>query len=111
MPDRKKVLKLLRERVVGENAAHNPVVYLANQAANSPEVTTWGRVIKPSSNFPTNDPVSVAFIDHMPGANYEHRVQYAFVNEQQEIVETIEATTPPDNLDTGFTRVDLDVHR
>lgn len=107
MPDRNKVIRLLREQVVSANAAHNPIVYLAREATNSPTVMSWGKVIEPSRTFNVGSGVTVAFIDHMPGANFEHRVQYAFVNDQAETVFTVEATTPPDNLDSDFARVDL----
>ncbi|MEA2115062.1 MAG: hypothetical protein U9P36_06735 [Thermodesulfobacteriota bacterium] len=104
----KKVLQLLREQVVGTNSAHNPNVYLLKKKTKNVTVKTWGNTINPPGNFEIDEGVYVAFIDHMPGANYEHRVQYAFINEQNEVVHIEEATTPPDDLDNNFNKVNLD---
>ncbi len=103
----KKVLQLLREKVVGTNVVHNPNVYLVKKPTKKAIVKTWGRTIEPPSNFVIGDGVHIAFIDHMPGANFEHRVQYAFINEQNEVVHIEEATTPPDDLDDNFNKVNL----
>lgn len=105
MSDKNKAIQLLRERVIGTNMGYTPKVYLRKEATNAPALNTWGKSVQPSSNFNVGEGVFTAFIDLMPGANYEHPVQYAFINEQSEIVEVVDATTPPNDLDENFEKV------
>lgn len=107
MANREKALKLLRERVVGHNVAHSPNVYVVKRKTKAPVVETWGRKIELPNDFNAGEGVYVAFIDHMPGANFEHHVQYAFVNEADEVIHIVDAMTPPDDLEDNYNRVEL----
>jgi hypothetical protein len=45
----------------------------------------------------------------MPGADYEHPVQYAFIDVAAGAVEIVDATTPPNTPLSEFRRVDLSI--
>ena len=107
MASRKKEIELLKREVLGSNVAHNPKVYLSKRQTKEPSVSTWGMTISPPNDFNAGEGASVAFVDNMPGANYEHPVQYVFINDKDEVVAVVDATTPPDDLSEAFNEVDV----
>lgn len=103
-----KIKEILKKKIVGTNVAHKPSVYVTMRKSKNPKVNTWSGEITADSNFDIGEGVRVAFIDHMPGANFEHRVEYAFINEKSEVVQTMEATTPPNDLESNFKIIDIE---
>ena len=95
----------LVRKVIGADTAHNPAVYITRQKTNEP-VKTWDREISVPAAL-QNKEVHIAFIDHMPKANFEHRVEYAFIDVDSGSIEIVKSSMPPEDLEENYHRVNL----
>lgn len=91
------VKKIVQERILGNKVGVN-VFMTPAQLTNESVIKNWTDKISSTSNSPT-DTQWFVYIDHMPNANFEHPVEYLFINDKTGAVEKINGTSPPDNLD------------
>jgi len=90
------VESLILEQMLGNKRGVNVHLNPTKLAQNT-VIKNWTDEIKP----PTNDPISdfwFAFIDHSPNANFEHPVDYVFINDKTGEKHVVHGTSPPDNL-------------
>jgi hypothetical protein len=104
MTDEEKVLKVLREKVLKEAGGE---IYLAKRPKGKAAVATWTGPIAPPPDFRSDEEVWVAYVDLMPGANFEHPVQYVFINPKTGSIHVVNASTPPNDLAGEFHKVEL----
>ncbi|HMK50457.1 MAG TPA: hypothetical protein VK435_10420 [Thermodesulfovibrionales bacterium] len=105
MTDEEKVLTILREKVLKADISQSVEIYLARRAAGENSVALWTGTMTPPSDFKSDGQVWVAYIDLMPGANFEHPVQFVFISPKTGSVHTVDASTPPNDLAENFHRV------
>lgn len=108
MSDSAKALQILTAHLAKQDRTYRPEVYLSIKKRAAPAIATWEKTIEPIS-VDRSVPLTVAFIDLVPNANYEHPVQYAFIDEVSGNLEIVEATTPPDALLTDYRKVEIDI--
>ncbi|MGE0613679.1 MAG: hypothetical protein AB7O70_15160 [Hyphomicrobiales bacterium] len=108
MSDSAKALQILAAHLAKQDHTYRPDVYLLIEERAAPAIATWEKTIEPVS-VDRSLPLTVAFIDLIPSANYEHPVQYAFIDEMSGNIEIVEATTPPNALTTDFRKVEIDI--
>jgi len=105
MTNEKEVLTILREKVLKADIAQSVEIYLARRAVEKTAVALWTGIITPPSDFKADGEVWVAYIDLMPGANFEHPVQFVFISPKTGSVHTVDASSPPNDLAENFHRV------
>ena len=109
MSDSEKAIRLLADYLARRRLVYRPDVYLATERRAAPVIPSWRRTIEAPAEVDRSLPVTVAFIDLMPEADYEHPVLYAFIDESSDKVHVVEANTPPNALLTEFRKIDLDL--
>jgi hypothetical protein len=89
--------KILKQ-VLGNKRGVNVYISKEKLATNS-VICNWTGPITPPSNAPM-ETFWFAFVDSDPNANWEHPVEYLFVNDKTGEVETVRGTTPPTDIDS-----------
>ena len=109
MNNSEKVLRLLMDYLTTLELEYQPTVYLGTKARVLPEIETWGITIRAPESADRAVPLTTAFIDLMPDANYEHPVKYVFIDENSCRVHSVNATTPPNFLGREFQKIEMDI--
>ncbi len=86
------------KQVLGNKRGVNVYISPAKLTANS-VISNWSGPITPPSNA-SLEIFWFAFVDPDPNANWEHPVEYLFVNDKTGEVETVRGTTPPTDIDS-----------
>lgn len=105
MTSEERVIARVREHLARLRPVHTPAVYVATERARRPLVRTWLGEIGPPAEFRAEDGATIVYVDLMPEANFEHPVQYLFIDEPSGAVHVVDATTPPVDLAQRFRKV------
>jgi hypothetical protein len=98
------VSDLILKKILGNKRGVNVFMSTAKIAtsANNAMLSNWTGPINIPQNL-SNDPASsfwFAFVDHMPNANWEHPVEYIFIDDKTGKIDKVNGTSPPNNLDS-----------
>ncbi len=94
--NKEEVKNLIVGRMLGNKRGVNAFLSPA-KLSDKAMIQNWMGAIKP----PTNAPISnywFAFVDYSPDANFEHPVEYVFINDKTGESHVVRGTTPPDNI-------------
>lgn len=94
---KKKVIESILGSKRGVNVFMSPNKLSANDLNTTAILKNWTGNIEPKTNAP-DDVFWFAFVDHMPNANWEHPVEYIFINDKTGETQVIRGSSPPDNL-------------
>lgn len=94
---KEEVRKLIMEKILGNKIGVNVFMSPARLDKGT-LIKSWTGEVMPSTNDPI-DSYWFAYIDHSPNANFEHPVDYVFINDLTGEHITVHATTPPSLLD------------
>jgi len=98
-----KVLDLIRDSVLRD--IPGPIdLYLSKKARDKFAILTWTGYLHPPANLKEKTELWVAFIDLMPGANFDHPVKYVFIDPGSGTIEVLDKLTPPNDLFENYKR-------
>lgn len=93
----------VRNKILNEILGRNVVgktIYMSKAVLTQQNkiITNWSGEIAPKTNIKRSKSW-FCYIDHDPSANFEHPVEYIFIDDKSGEFEVITGNTPPDNLD------------
>ena len=94
--DKNEVRRLLLEQMLGNRTGVNVHMSISTLTPSDRIKSWYGEIARPPEA--PAERLWFAYVDPSPDANFEHPVEYVFVDDQDGTTWVVHGTTPPDNL-------------